>query len=80
MKREVSPVTAVIVIIVVLLIIGGVYWWTTEGRMKAGGGAAPPPMPPDVQAEFQRRLGGMTPGAATLGGSPGTPAPAPAGR
>ncbi|MCL6474301.1 MAG: hypothetical protein K6U75_04505 [Firmicutes bacterium] len=80
MKREVSPVTAVIIIVVVLLVIGGVYWWMTEGRMKAGGGAEPPPMPPDVQAEFQRRLGGITPGAAAPGGTQGAPAPAPAGR
>ena len=75
MKREVSPVTAVIIIVVVLLVIGGVYWWMTEGRMKAGGGAEPPPMPPDVQAEFQRRLGGPAPSGVTSGTGPGVPAP-----
>ena len=76
MKREVSPATAVIIIIVVLLIIGGVYWWALEGRRSAGGGETPPPMPPDVQAEFQRRLGGPAPSGVTSGTGPGVPAPA----
>lgn len=69
MKREISPVTAVIIIVVVLLVIGGVYWWTMEGRTRAGDAASAPSVPTDVQQEFQRRMGGMTPG--------GAPAPAP---
>ncbi|MDW8104990.1 MAG: hypothetical protein RMK92_08255 [Armatimonadota bacterium] len=60
MKREVSPVTAAVVIIVVMLIVGAAYWFFAERR--AGGGADVPAVPPDVQAEFQRRMGGMTPG------------------
>ncbi|MCS6829232.1 MAG: hypothetical protein NZ749_01180 [bacterium] len=68
MKREVSPVTAAIVIVVVLLVVGAAYWLLAERR--AGGAAAEAPtVPADVQAEFQRRMGGMTPG--------GQPAPAP---
>ncbi|MCS6950969.1 MAG: hypothetical protein RMM06_08500 [Armatimonadota bacterium] len=59
MKREVSPVTAAVVIIVVMLIVGAAYWFFAERR---AGGADVPAVPPDVQAEFQRRMGGMTPG------------------
>jgi len=77
MKREVSPVTAVIIIVVVLLVIGGVYWWMTEGTMEAGGGGGPPPMPPDVQEGVQRRLGGITPGAGGPGRRPRAAAPCP---
>lgn len=68
MKREVSPAVAVVVIVVVLLIIGGVYMLATSKR-PFGKAEQPPPIPQDVQAEFQRRMGGMTP--------PGSTAPAP---
>ncbi len=70
MKREVSPVTAIVIIVVVLLVIGGIYWWAT-GKRSLGGREEPPGIPPDVQAEFQRRMGGMTPGAATAPTTPG---------
>jgi len=69
MKREVSPLTAVIIIVVVLLVIGGLYWWATERKPGAAGGANEGSIPADVQQEFQRRMGGMTPG--------GAPAPTP---
>lgn len=67
MKREISPVTAVVVIVVVLLVVGAAYWFLAERR--TGGAADVPSVPPDVQAEFQRRMGGMAPG--------GQPAPTP---
>jgi hypothetical protein len=69
MRHEVSPATAVIVIVLVLLIIGGIYWWATERKPGAAGGANEGSIPADVQQEFQRRMGGMTPG--------GTPVPTP---
>lgn len=73
MKREVSPVVAAVVIVVVLLIVGGIYIWATGARPFGGEAEPPPPMPPDVQAEFQRRMGGMTPGAGAP--APTTPTP-----
>ncbi len=72
MKREVSPVLAIVIIVVVLLVIGGIYWFGT-GKRPLGGREEPPGIPSDVQAEFQRRMGGMTPGA----GAPAPTAPAP---
>lgn len=64
MKREVSPVMAVVVIVVVLLIIGGIYVLAT-GKRPFGKAEQPPGIPPEVQQEFQRRLGGMTPQGTT---------------
>lgn len=66
MKREISPVTAVVIVVVVLLVIGAAYWFL--GERRAGGAADVPSVPPDVQAEFQRRMGGMTPGGQTAPG------------
>lgn len=59
MKREISPATAVVVIVVVLVVVVAAFWLFTERR--SGGAAEVPSVPPDVQAEFQRRMGGMAP-------------------
>lgn len=79
MKRQVSPAVAVVVIVLVLLAVAGVYWWATEGRIRSGSSAEPPPIPADVQAEFQRRMGGVTPGGPPGGLGGGAPT-APTGR
>lgn len=47
-----------------------------EGRKAGGKCGTPLPMPPDVQAEFQRRLGVPAPTGAASGSESGVSAPA----
>ncbi|CEK16699.1 hypothetical protein [Chthonomonas calidirosea] len=59
MKTEVNPVAAAIIIIVVLAIAGFALWRSLKPETHYG--EKPPGMPPSVAAEFQRRMGGVTP-------------------
>ncbi len=68
MRREVPMPMAVAAIVVVLLIVGILFFWSWTGRRQLGGEAAK--MPSEVQQEFQRRMGGATPGGQQPGSVP----------
>jgi hypothetical protein len=59
MKQQVSPALAAAILVVIALIAGFFFW---RGANPANlEGEKPPGMPPSVAAEFQKRLGGVTP-------------------
>jgi hypothetical protein len=59
MKQQVSPAVATALIIVIALIAGFFVWRGANPASREG--EKPPGMPPSVAAEFQKRLGGVTP-------------------
>ena len=71
MKQKLSPNVAAIVIIVAIAVVA--LTWTRFGRVSQGDPkTAVSGMPPEAQAEFQKRLGA---GSQTAGGgTPPTPA------
>ncbi len=74
MKQQVSPVAIIVVVVVVGAIIAFFAYRTFGNPAGAMAGAKPPGMPPAVQAEFQRRLGGVTgPGQASSQRTPVMP-------
>lgn len=78
MKKEVSPVVAIVVVVIVIA-IAAFAWMKLGGNVQGSKeGQQPPPIPASVQAEFQKRLGGMSgPGG---GAAPAPQTPANSGR
>ena len=75
MKNQLSPGVAIGAIVAVLAIAGGIYALasrTPEPKNEPAADASKgPPMPSDVQAEFQKRMGGGTTGPGARPGGPG---------
>lgn len=59
MKQDVNPIVAAVIVIVVLVIAGYAIWRSINPPTHYG--EKPPGIPPNVAAEFQRRMGGITP-------------------
>lgn len=79
MKKEISPITAIVVIVIVLAIIGGVYFWKTSSRPAAEANQ-PPPLPPEVGktlSEIMSKAGTQQGQSAPTGSQTGGPPPAP---
>jgi hypothetical protein len=72
MKQQVSPIVAVVIIVIVIAVAVFAYMKAGGGGPGSKAGEKPPGMPPNVAAEFQRRMGGIT-------GPQGAPGPAPSG-
>jgi hypothetical protein len=74
MKQSVSPVTLILVVIAAIALIAGIFVIATNGtqaNQKVNNG--PGGMPPDVAAEFSKRMGGANstgPGAGAVSGAP----------
>lgn len=74
MKQPISPVTLILVVIAAIALIAGVFVIATNGtqsNQKANN--APGGMPPDVAAEFSKRMGGAN--ATSPQGTGQSPAP-----
>jgi hypothetical protein len=74
MKQSVSPVTLILVVIATIAVIAGIFVVLTNGtqaNQKANTG--PGGMPPDVAAEFSKRMGGANVTAPKTNPSAGTP-------
>ena len=74
MKQSVSPVTLILVVIAAIALIAGIFVIATNGtqsNQKANNG--PGGMPPDVAADFPKRMGGAN--ARSPHGSGHSPAP-----
>jgi len=74
MKQPVSPVTLILVVIATIAVIAGIFVIVTNGTQatqKANTG--PGGMPPDVAAEFSKRMGGANTTGAQVGGGAGAP-------
>lgn len=59
MKQSISPVTLILVVIAAIALIAGIFVIATNGtqaNQKVNNG--PGGMPPDVAAEFSKRMGG----------------------
>lgn len=69
MKSQVSPAVVVVAIVVVIAAVFGIYWFATGG--PRGEQAVPPPMPPNVQAEFAKRMGNSNVTGPRNAGGPG---------
>ena len=62
MKQPINPVAAAAVIAALVLVVGFFIWRGANPPPQAAGpGSAQGSMPPNVAAEFQRRLGGVKP-------------------
>ncbi len=74
MKQSISPVTLILVVIAAIALIAGIFVIATNGtqaNQKVNNG--PGGMPPDVAAEFSKRMGGansIRPGAGAVSGAP----------
>jgi hypothetical protein len=74
MKQSISPVTLILVVIAAIALIAGIFVIATNGtqaNQKVNNG--PGGMPPDVAAEFSKRMGGANstgPGAGAVSGAP----------
>ena len=80
MKQKLSPIIAVVAILVA--IGAAALTWTKFGRVsQADPGAVSGGMPPEAQAEFQKRLGsgpqtgGVAPGTLSGGTAPAVSSP-----
>jgi hypothetical protein len=74
MKQSVSPVTLILVVIATIAVIAGIFVIVTNGTQatqKANTG--PGGMPPDVAAEFSKRMGGANATGPQAGGGAGAP-------
>jgi len=74
MKQPISPVTLILVVIAAIALIAGVFVIATNGtqaNQKANNG--PGGMPPDVAAEFSKRMGGANATSPQGAGQPATP-------
>jgi hypothetical protein len=74
MKQPISPVTLILVVIAVIAVIAGVFVIAANGNQanqKANTG--PGGMPPDVAAEFSKRMGGANATAPNTGSGAGVP-------
>ena len=74
MKQSVSPVTLILVVIATIAVISGVFVLVTNGTQanhKANTG--PGGMPPDVAAEFSKRMGGANATGPQAGGGATAP-------
>ena len=74
MKQPVSPVTLIIAVIAVIAVIAGIFVVATNGNQanqKANTG--PGGMPPDVAAEFSKRMGGANSTGPQAGRKSGAP-------
>ncbi len=74
MKQSVSPVTLILVVIATIAVIAGIFVVATNGtqaNQKVNSG--PGGMPPDVAAEFSKRMGGANVTAPTTGPGAGIP-------
>lgn len=79
MKKEVSPVVAVVIVVAVLAVAIGFLYFRADKRAGTGGDQ-PPGMSPEVAAEFQRRMGSVTgPTAPPGGGTTGPTLPSQGG-
>lgn len=73
MKQSVSPVTLILIVIAAIALIAGIFVIATNGtqpNQKANNG--PGGMPPDVAAEFSKRMGGANPTSPQGTPQPGT--------
>lgn len=74
MKQSVSPVTLILVVIATIAVIAGVFVLVTNGtQAKQKANTAPGGMPPDVAAEFSKRMGGANTTGAQASGGAGAP-------
>jgi len=74
MKQPISPVTLILAVIAVIAVIAGIFVIVSNGNQatqKANTG--PGGMPPDVAAEFSKRMGGANTTGAQVGGGAGAP-------
>jgi len=74
MKQSVSPVTLILVVVAAIALIAGIFVIATNGtqaNQKANTG--PGGMPPDVAAEFSKRMGGANATSPQGAGQPATP-------
>ena len=74
MKQSVSPVTLILVVIAAIALIAGIFVIATNGtqaNQKVNNG--PGGMPPDVAAEFSKRMGGANATSPQGAGQPATP-------
>lgn len=74
MKQSVSPVTLILVVIAAIALIAGIFVIATNGtqaNQKVNNG--PGGMPPDVAAEFSKRMGGANATSPQVNGQ--SPAP-----
>ena len=69
MKQSVSPVTLILVVIATIAVISGVFVLVTNGtQAKQKVNTGPGGMPPDVAAEFSKRMGGANATGPQAGG------------
>ena len=74
MKQSVSPVTLILVVIATIAVIAGVFVLVTNGtQAKQKANTGPGGMPPDVAAEFSKRMGGANTTGAQAGGAAAAP-------
>ncbi len=74
MKQSVSPVTLILVVIAAIAVIAGIFVIATNGsqsNQKANNN--PGGMPPDVAAEFSKRMGGANATSPQGAGQPTAP-------
>lgn len=74
MKQSVSPVTLILVVIAAIAVIAGIFVIATNGsqsNQKANNN--PGGMPPDVAAEFAKRMGGTNATSPQGAGQPTAP-------
>ena len=74
MKQPVSPVTLILVVIATIAVIAGIFVVATNGtQAKQKVNSGPGGMPPDVAAEFSKRMGSANTTAPTPSPSAGIP-------
>jgi hypothetical protein len=74
MKQSVSPVTLILVVIATIAVIAGIFVIVTNGtQAKQKANTGPGGMPPDVAAEFSKRMGGANATGPQAGGGAGAP-------
>lgn len=59
MRREIPTTVAIVVILAVLVIVAFLFWRVWTGRRQLPEEAIK--LPAEVQQEFQKRMGGVTP-------------------
>jgi hypothetical protein len=72
-KQNVSPVAAVALIVVVVCVAAFFIMRAVRSPAGTATGEKPPGMPPDVAAEFQKRMGTANPTGAGAGVAPSSP-------
>jgi hypothetical protein len=75
MKQPVSPVTLILIVIATIAVIAGIFVVATNGtQAKQKANTGPGGMPPDVAAEFSKRMGGANATSPQTGPGAGAPA------